>query len=205
MRCGTGAWERVRSTAGSPRWLLRIRRRRFRGGASGSTTSPSPKAGHRASCYSPAAPTRCRTPTDAIWSIVCAKPSICPARRSDWCCARRKILTRDARSDDLASLALTQAYAMIRAPAAAPSGGRLEIEKPALRIGVELAAFLHAGQAHLDDRLRDIVRRFERGGVFTGHGLRAHAGAHRPRREHINPHVGGCGFRRVGARQRLER
>src|SRR5260370_17752445 len=156
MRCGIGAWEGVRSTAGSPRWLLPIRHRRFRDGASGSTTSPSPRVGRRASCSSPAAPTRCRTLTDAISSTVCAKPSIYPARRSGSRCERRKILTRDAQSDDLASLA--RSISRTRWPLAgfAASGRRLEPEKLPFRIALELAPPLHAGQAHLDDRLRDL-------------------------------------------------
>ncbi len=77
MRCGTSAWERARSTAGSPRSLPPIRRRRCRAGASGSTTSPSRRAGRRASCCSRAAPMPCRTPTGAISSTACAKASIC--------------------------------------------------------------------------------------------------------------------------------
>src|SRR6266446_10320135 len=161
MRCGIGAWERVRSTAGSPRWLLPIRHRRFRDGASGSTTSPSPRAGRQVSCSSPVAPTRCRTPTDAISSTVCAKPSIYPARRSGARCERRKILTRDAQSDDLASLARSIRHTRWPLAGLAVSGRRPEVEKLAFRIGVELAALLHAGQAHLNDRLRDMVRRFE--------------------------------------------
>src|SRR5258707_4185054 len=161
MEWGVGVWQRVRSTAGSPRSLLPIRHRRFRDGASGSTPSPSPRAGRRASCSSPAAPTRCRTLTDAISSTVCAKPSIYPARRSGSRCERRKILTRDAQSDDRASLA--RSIRRTRWPLAglAVSGRRLEVEKLAFRIGVELAALLHAGQAHLDDRLRDMIRGFE--------------------------------------------
>src|SRR5215813_1990842 len=46
-----------------------------------------------------------RPPTVAISSIVCAKPSIWPARRSGSRCARRKILTRNVASDDLAVIA----------------------------------------------------------------------------------------------------
>src|SRR5258708_28739774 len=187
MRCGIGAWERVRSTAGSPRSLLPTRHRRFRDGASGSTTSPSPRAGRRASCSPPAAPTRCRTLTDAISSTVCAKPSIYPARRSGSRCERRKILTRDAQSDDLASLA--RSIRRTRWPLAgfAVSGRRLEAEKLAFRIGVELAALVHAGQAHLDDPLPDLLPRFPPPRASTGHSLRAHAGAQRSRREHLDP------------------
>ena len=44
-----------------------------------------------------AAPTRCRTPTGAIWSTSCARRSICPARRSGSPCARRTIPTRERR------------------------------------------------------------------------------------------------------------
>ena len=60
----------------------RIRRRRCRAAGCASTTSRRRKRGRRASSCSARAPTRCPTPTSAIWSIRCARASSFPARRS---------------------------------------------------------------------------------------------------------------------------
>ena len=67
-----------------------VRGRDRRASAAGGVGPPAPaqlhhpgeERGRRASCCSARAPTRCPTPTSAIWSIRCARPSICPARRS---------------------------------------------------------------------------------------------------------------------------